>query len=352
MDDRSGAGITTVGDFIRQPVSTPVDVAVDVNHEVKKEFCGEAEADLVQPKAVPLSTAAAALPQTELSSQPAPSSSDETQLQAVFVKDTFADGTQLPPNTVFQQTWTMYNPGPLAWPEGSSVRFVGGDSMFNVDTNRPCKVGCITSASESNRLPASVEPGQSAAFTVTMKSPSREGTAISYWRLKLPNGMPFGHRLWCEVQVRAGAELPCEKQIGISDLVAAPEEEAQLSKTEEAAVAAAVAELLTSASTATATAQTQHAPPDEPECSNSKMIFPTLDKESPAMSVHEATAEPAAASAVPLLPHNVSEDLIEEVESLVLEDVDTDDDGFVTDEEYDVLDASDQEFLEAQQQQD
>lgn len=220
---------------------------------------------------------------------------------ALFVRDTVPDSTIMLPNKVFRQTWTLYNPGPLAWPAGSDVRFVGGDAMFNVDTNHPLSLDSISAAMESNKLTEPLESGQSAEFTATLKAPSRVGTAISYWRLKLPNGMPFGHRLWCEIQVREDA--PSIK--GPSSLE--PEGKHGSERTE------------------------------------SQMIFPKLEKESPDASAHEA-------GVVALVPPSVSnpseQDVLEDMESLSLGGHETEN-GFLTDEEYDILDASDQEYMDA-----
>ncbi|PIG86025.1 hypothetical protein AARAC_008811 [Aspergillus arachidicola] len=220
---------------------------------------------------------------------------------ALFVRDTVPDSTIMSPNKVFRQNWTLYNPGPLAWPAGSDVRFVGGDSMFNVDTNHPLSLDSISAAMESNKLTEPLESGQSAEFTVTLKAPSRVGTAISYWRLKLPNGMPFGHRLWCEIQVREGA--PSIK--GPSSLE--PVE--------------------------------KHGS----ECTESQMIFPKLEKESPDASAHEAGV---VAPVAPSISNPSEQDVLEDVESLSLGDHETEN-GFLTDEEYDILDASDQEYMDA-----
>jgi next-to-BRCA1 protein 1 len=224
------------------------------------------------------------------------------EFQGYFIRDTIPDGTKLPPDTTFVQTWTLYNPGPRAWPVGTDVRFVGGDTMFNVDATHPSSVESIRSAMESNKLTTPLEAGESASFTVTLRTPSREGTVISYWRLKLPNGMAIGHRLWCDVQVQESMAV---------ESVAVPV------KTESLA-----------------------------EASDSGMIFPKLDKESPETSTHEAVNTPVDSAPTVSNPseHEVSEDM----ESLTLEDADTET-GFLTDEEYDVLDASDQEYLEAKQ---
>ncbi|KAL2000755.1 hypothetical protein VTN02DRAFT_2673 [Thermoascus thermophilus] len=241
----------------------------------------------------------------EIKSGLAAASARVSGYQAFFIRDTIRDGSQLPPNTVVRQTWTLYNPGPLPWPAGSNVRFVGGDSMFNVETERPSSLNDITSAMESNSLTAPLLPGQSADFTVTLKTPQREGTCISYWRLKLPDGTPFGHKLWCDIQVRAAA-------------VGAAEDREGREESREAEVK------------------------PEGELAESDMIFPTLDKESPVTSTHESM--PAAPTA-PSLANTDERDFLEDVESLTLEDDDTEG-GFLTDNEYDILAASDQESLD------
>lgn len=230
---------------------------------------------------------------------------------ACFVRDAIPDGTQLPPNTTFRQTWTLHNPGPCAWPVGSDVRFVGGDTMFNVDSNHPSSVDSIRAAMESNKLTAPVEVGQSADFTVTLRTPQREGTAISYWRLKLPNGFAIGHRLWCDVQVRGYAS----------------------SSSSEAATET------------TESKEPESSAPDNTENTSSGMIFPKLEKESPESSTHEAVASVQQA---PTLSNASEGDVVEDTSSLTLDEASTDA-GFLTDEEYDVLDASDQEYLEAKQ---
>ncbi|KAL4894318.1 hypothetical protein BDV59DRAFT_192656 [Aspergillus ambiguus] len=219
-----------------------------------------------------------------------PTEPSDATYRAFFERDIIPDGTTMRPNEVFQQTWTLYNPGPLAWPVGSGVRFVGGDSMFNVDMDRPLSLASVSDALESNKLVEPLQPGQRADFTVSLKAPSHVGTAISYWRLKLAEGTPFGHRLWCDIRV-------------------------------------------------------QDAPPVEPtveatEPAGSQMVFPKLEKESPSASTHESAA-PA-----PSVTHSSEQDVLEDVESLTIADDETEA-GFLTDEEYDILDASDQEFIDA-----
>ena len=191
--------------------------------------------------------------------------------------------------------------------------------MFNVDTDRPSSLQSVASAMESNKLTAPVEPGNSTDFTVLLRSPSREGSAISYWRLKLSNGIPFGHRLWCDIQVQADASESepesVEKEV--------PEHDQQPEKP--------------------ASSENQQA--------ESRMIFPTLDKESPEASAHEETAAaPRAVPSVPSVSNYTDQDYLTITETLSVGDDETAD-GFLTDEEYDVLDASDHEYLEAKQSQ-
>jgi next-to-BRCA1 protein 1 len=85
---------------------------------------------------------------------------------------------------------------------------------------------------------------------------------------------------------------------------------------------------------------------EEPAMESSRMIFPTLEKESPASSTHSIA--PAAPAMVAAQPATVSSsgseaDFFEDAESVDLVDSSSED-GFLTDEEYDILDASDEEF--------
>ncbi|CCF34677.1 hypothetical protein CH063_01183 [Colletotrichum higginsianum] len=224
----------------------------------------------------------------------------EQDLQAVFVRDTVADGTGLPPNHVFEQTWVLRNDGDVAWPAGCSVKFVGGDYMGHVDSNHPAGISELVSASESTVCYAPLAPGQEFAFNVLLRTPAREGKIISYWRLTTKDGLKFGHRLWCDVSVQIPKPIAEE-----------PKEESEESKESHV------------------------------EMQSSNMIFPKLEKESPVSSIYQEVKSE-------FVPTTSSE--AEEFEDCGEEDEwDASDDGFMTDEEYDILDASDEEFLEEQQ---
>ncbi|KAH2977152.1 hypothetical protein KXW58_006055 [Aspergillus fumigatus] len=305
-----GGPVILTGDQVNRSTSAQANIPAEA--EKSSEAPHHEEATVKQKEVVEPSPGAAEKAQSKVYEMP--TTDPASSYQAFFIRDTVHDGTVMLPNKVFQQTWTLYNPGPLAWPAGSSVRFVGGDSMFNVDTNRPMSLDAVSAAMESNQLLEPLEPGQSADFTVSLKAPSRVGTAISYWRLKLANGMPFGHRLWCDVQVRDSMAASTKLE-PVGEAPRAPEQQAEA------------------------------APVDDTERTGSQMIFPTLDKESPVGSAHQAMVE--APLTAPSVSNPSEHDILEDVETLTLDDTNTET-GFLTDEEYDVLDASDQDYLEAQ----
>jgi next-to-BRCA1 protein 1 len=226
----------------------------------------------------------------------------EEELVAHFVRDAVPDGTILPPNCVFEQTWILRNGGNKSWPAGCTVKFVGGDNMCAVDPEHPASVHELVSAAESTTCYSEVAPGQEFGFTVLMRTPNRPGKVISYWRLTGPNGNKFGHRLWCDVTVDVPA--PAVKEDVKEETKDAPK-------------------------------------PEVEEAQTSQMIFPKLEKESPVTSIHEEV--------VPALKEEPEADDFEELvdEDGEIEDDNTED-GFLTDEEYDILDASDEEYLAEQ----
>lgn len=238
---------------------------------------------------------------------------NENDMQATFVRDTIVDGTILPPNRIFEQTWTLRNEGDVAWPAGCSVKFVGGDYMGHVDSAHPADVTELMSASESTVCNSSIAPGQEYSFTVLLRTPARPGKVISYWRLTSQDGFKFGSRLWCDVNVRAvKSETAAKAVLPVAEPVVESKEEVK---------------------------------EDTKEVSNKDdlMIFPKLEKESPVSSIHEEAPTKAASTSAKSTETDDFEDCAED------DEWDASDDGFLTDEEYDILDASDEEFLEEQQ---
>jgi len=223
----------------------------------------------------------------------------EDELVAHFVRDAVADGTVFTPNTVFEQTWYLRNGGKTSWPAGCSVRFVGGDNMCAIDPEHPASVHELVSASESTTCYVEVAPGQETGFTVLMRTPSRAGSFISYWRLTTPTGEKFGHRLWCDVKVTEPTPV---KETPVEEI--------------------------------------KEEPKDEVDAKSSQMIFPKLEKESPSSSVHQDAPNPAPTQVADAIVDDDFEDFV--ADSMADEETD---DGFMTDEEYDILDASDEEYL-------
>ncbi|KAI9667051.1 MAG: hypothetical protein M1829_005592 [Trizodia sp. TS-e1964] len=243
-----------------------------------------------------------------------PTYQEVPELQAHFVRDLVADGTTLPYNHVFRQTWILRNPGPGAWPAGCSVKYVGGDNMLCLSPTHPSSLVAVGNAAESNVLRHPVAAGSEALFTVRMITPKREGKCISYWRLTAPDGTKFGNKLWCDVDITANAEgLPTFEHI---------EHAAKPTSSEPA-----------------------------PKAEESVMIFPKLDKESPVSSQAELVPQPLATAQADEALAQTGDDE-DEQESLFseadIESVQLDDEtesGFLTDDEYDILNASDEEFL-------
>ena len=235
-----------------------------------------------------------------------------SELQAHFMRDTVVDGSSMPPRKQFEQTWTLRNPGPHAWPAGCCVCFIGGDNMggdgmLNVDPSHPSHVTDLYNATRSNVVDRVIDVGEEIDFTVVMRTPEREGKVISYWRLKDASGIPFGHKLWCDVDVREPAVQEQAKSEHIEDISKHAKVEDELK--------------------------------DEEPQHESKMIFPKLDKESPVSSYHEAEP-PAPIAPAPTLAED--KELLEDVESLELDEDSESDDAFLTDEEYELIATDDE----------
>ncbi|KAF1919023.1 hypothetical protein BDU57DRAFT_490926 [Ampelomyces quisqualis] len=321
-------------------------------------------------------------------------------LDAHFVRDTIVDGSRINVGHQFVQVWTLRNPGSKAWPAGCSVRHVGGDNMLNIDNSSPLSQAELAEASESNVVGHPVEAGEEISFRVTMKAPQREGTAISYWRLKTADGIPFGHRLWCDIKVVA-TPSPSSRQSfdSVSTTAASPAasplyerllqsrldkmkaaQQSHIQQLEQQKMASiqrgrmlAVERLLENRRREheAALATIKH---DEPELEvrkstqqpaaelpveekitehvaepkSSGMIFPQLDKESPESSAYESSTtvqreSPKSEKSTIARTVTVTSDdeFFEDAESVALH---SDDEGFMTDEEYDILDASDEEM--------
>ena len=263
-------------------------------------------------------------------------------LQAHFVRDTIPDGSKIPAGCQIQQVWVLRNPGPDAWPAGCSVRYTGGDNMMlNLDSTHPSSVSEIGNATESNVMERPVEVGEEVCFFVTIKAPQRPGKAISYWRLKAADGTPFGHKLWCDIDVVE--PQPSTTEIFHAEHIENADREADLPSSEHIEHA----EEEVKKEEADVKLEDVKEEPKE-DAQHSQMIFPKLEKESPVSSTHEAQSQDQH-SVAPESVSTVEQQLLDDVESLELDDESTSDDGFMTDEEYEILDFEDEEAINGRQ---
>jgi next-to-BRCA1 protein 1 len=296
------------------PVQTVVDVQPTEQHEQLASKSVEIKKEISEVKA----------PSLAESRNESPASDD---LTAVFVWDTVKDGSILPPNHTFEQTWVLCNEGKVPWPAGCSVKFVGGDYMGAVDPAHPAGIHELVSASESTVCYNALNPGQRFPFTVLMRTPEREGKVISYWRLTTPDGAKFGHKLWCDVNV----EAPPKAEQVVPVLPVVVEDKAEVEEAETETEVEAEAEVTPEAA------------------GESRMIIPKLEHESPSASIHGDRSEVEVETDTNTLAPSADDE--DDFEDCGGQDdwADESDDGFMTDEEYDILDASDEEFLSEQQ---
>eukprot|EP00742_Colponemidia_sp_Colp-10_P000850 GILJ01000923.1.p1 GENE.GILJ01000923.1~~GILJ01000923.1.p1 ORF type:complete len:671 (-),score=100.90 GILJ01000923.1:153-2165(-) len=120
---------------------------------------------------------------------PATTNPSVSRPQARFVADVeVRDGEVFPPKCPFVKIWRMRNDGTAAWPEGCTLKFVGGDAL---------------AVNNLQSLPVpTVAPGGECDISVDMITPTTLGRYTSFWRLVLPGGnQRFGHRIWVDIIV-------------------------------------------------------------------------------------------------------------------------------------------------------
>lgn len=118
------------------------------------------------------------------------------ELYSRFIKHiTIPDDTILPPGTAFIKTWKVRNEGTVAWPAGTLLKYLSRE------------VGSPFGGPEAVPVGKVVEPGESIDISVEITSPSKVGTHTGFWKLCTEEGLKFGQRLWCKVQVKETASL-------------------------------------------------------------------------------------------------------------------------------------------------
>lgn len=226
-------------------------------------------------------------------------------LQADFIREAIPDGAVKVAGASFSQTWFLTNSGNTSWPAGVKPQFTAGDSMFD-----PEEINATT-------IDYEVLPGQIVSFTVDLKAPLYTNRRhISFWRLTAPDGTRFGSKLWCDIQVVE--PTPKVEENKVEEPVVDDKEEFE-----------DVAESVNNSE------------------ASSQMIFPRLPVESPVASVEDLTAGLSGIQinkeSVPAVPTEVQEETDDEFDG---SSIGGDLDSFLTDDEYDVLDASDEEAFQ------
>jgi hypothetical protein len=98
--------------------------------------------------------------------------------QAAFVTDVnIPDGSILPAGTQFSKTWRLKNTGTCTWTPEYSIVLESGDAM---------------SGPASQKINASVVPGQTIDVSVPLKAPGQPGSYRGYWKMRNAAGVVFG----------------------------------------------------------------------------------------------------------------------------------------------------------------
>jgi hypothetical protein len=97
---------------------------------------------------------------------------------AGFMADvSIADGTNIPVGTQFVKTWRLRNSGSCTWSADYAVVFDSGSSL---------------DAPASQKIGASVTPGQTIDISVIMRAPAQTGSYRGYWKMRNASGVLFG----------------------------------------------------------------------------------------------------------------------------------------------------------------
>lgn len=120
---------------------------------------------------------------------------DECTFRAAFVDDvTIPDDTLLVANEAFDKTWRIRNSGTCVWEAGTTLIYVSGDDLSDIDTLA---------------VPAT-EPDQELELTVTMKAPAAPGTYRSNWQLQTPDDRRYGGVFYAQIVVPDEEEADSE----------------------------------------------------------------------------------------------------------------------------------------------
>ena len=117
-----------------------------------------------------------------VSSIPGASALEDAQLVGHI---TIPDGSEMPPDEIFEKTWAIRNTGSIPWTQGYTLAYIGGAELGET---RQIRV-------------ADVAPQQVANVTATLTAPTTAGRAIGRWRMRNPRGEFFGSTLFVAIVV-------------------------------------------------------------------------------------------------------------------------------------------------------
>ena len=114
--------------------------------------------------------------------------------RAEFIKDiTYPDDSTLAPEAEFIKTWQIQNTGTCTW-NSSYVIFPDDGDALGAPPSVPLTAGTIA-------------PGEKVEVSVTLKTPTEEGTYQGFWKLRNPAGQEFGvgpqgdKQFWVKIKV-------------------------------------------------------------------------------------------------------------------------------------------------------
>jgi len=134
----------------------------------------------------------------------------EIPLSAKFVQDnTIPDGFVIAPGAHFVKSWKLVNDGQAAWPAKARLVFMGGETF---GTSPDLKVNVAGEVRE-------VKPRDCVDLDVEFTAPATLGRHLSHWGMDDGEGLKFGHRLWCEIEVAEPLEKSEHASLSSSTVV-------------------------------------------------------------------------------------------------------------------------------------
>ncbi|KKA26450.1 hypothetical protein TD95_000144 [Thielaviopsis punctulata] len=242
----------------------------------------------------------------------------------------------------FSYSFNLRNTGHTAWPAGSFLQFVGGAYM-GTKSNKQTEPSSV--------VYREVPVGGSATYTVSLRAGAKTGLLVSYWRLIMANGLRVGNRVYAEILVNGPKDHEMEMFDGVPNFKVNDGRDTEAAATDSAtpdratAPAPAPAPAPATVSAPTVSLSTPIPPPPAARAAP-LMVFPTLETESPMSSVTQHASSIITEEST----QAQSPTVVTQSELGSLADFDGGDEwtgsdiDFLTDEEYDILDNSDEDY--------